>query len=425
MRIGIIIGRIGDVDGVALETEKWIKVLQRMGHTVYILSGRFRDHIVGPDNETLLSTLSFFSPECEWEQSRAFFFPNDDPRELIYHLEQASSRVARKIFRWVLDNKIEMVISENASALPCHLSMGLGIKKALGVMDIPVISHDHDFHWERGDRYTTPHKSIQKMIDESFPLRLPNVVHAVINRYSQQEIKKRFNREAVVVPNVMDFSEPYGERDSYNRDMLQELKFEKEAIPLFQITRIVKRKGIEVAIELVHRLQDSRFKLIITGSFADDERKGYYKELLGYIKKHRLGKQVLFGHKRILSERGATYHKKKIYSLSDAYANAAACTYFSTYEGFGNAFVECVLAKKPIFVNNYQPVYWPDIGSLGFKTVQLEDNNLTDEAVSEIGEILRKPKLQKEIVEHNYKLGKEHFSLDVLEEKLAELLGKF
>ena len=37
MNVGIIIGRIGDVDGVALETEKWIEVLQKMGHKIFIL----------------------------------------------------------------------------------------------------------------------------------------------------------------------------------------------------------------------------------------------------------------------------------------------------------------------------------------------------------------------------------------------------
>ena len=58
-------------------------------------------------------------------------------------------------------------------------------------------------------------------------------------------------------------------------------------------------------------------------------------------------------------------------------------TYFSEYEGFGNAFVEAVLARKPIFVNNYQPVYWPDIGSKGFRTVQIENGELSDEAVAE------------------------------------------
>ena len=40
VKVGIIIGRIGDVDGVALETEKWIDVLERLGHTCFVLSGR-------------------------------------------------------------------------------------------------------------------------------------------------------------------------------------------------------------------------------------------------------------------------------------------------------------------------------------------------------------------------------------------------
>ena len=82
MKIGIIIGRIGDVDGAALETEKWISILKEMGHEIFILSGRFKKSIIGKDKETLLPGLSFFSPECEWEQNRSFFFPPDEPSEL-------------------------------------------------------------------------------------------------------------------------------------------------------------------------------------------------------------------------------------------------------------------------------------------------------------------------------------------------------
>ena len=90
-------------------------------------------------------------------------------------------------------------------------------------------------------------------------------------------------------------------------------------------------------------------------------------------------------------------------------------------EGFGNAFVEAVLAKKPIFVNNYKPVFMPDIGSKGFKTVMLEDNNLTNEKVKQMAEIIYNPKLCKEIAEYNFILGKKYFSFDVLEEKLKQL----
>ncbi len=421
MRIGIIIGRIGDVDGVALETEKWIEVLQRMGHEIFIMSGRFKRSIVGEKNETIVPSLSFFSPQCEWEQKRAFFYPDEDPSMLINHLEYESDIVAIQIFKWMLKKKIDVILSENASALPCHLSMGMGIKKAVERTGIPLVTHDHDFAWERGDRYKTPHKPIREIIDTTFPINSKGVKHAVINTPAKHELRKMVNIDSIVVPNVMDFNEPYGEIDNYNSDLLQHFGFKKNIIPMFQITRIVRRKGIETAIELVDRLNDNRIRLIITGSAADDERFGYYKVLKEMISQRKLEDKVHFAHHHISPFRGKSYDGGKIYSLSDAYAHSAACTYFSTYEGFGNAFVECILAKKPIFVNNYKPVYWPDIGSKGFKTVMLEDNNLTDDAVEEAREILTKPDLQKEIAEYNFNLGKKHFSYEVLEEKLSEL----
>ena len=83
MNIGVIIGRIGDIDGVSLETGKWIHVLkERMGHEIFIISGRYTNNIIEDDRQELLPALSFFSPECEWEQKRAFYFPDEDPSDL-------------------------------------------------------------------------------------------------------------------------------------------------------------------------------------------------------------------------------------------------------------------------------------------------------------------------------------------------------
>lgn len=423
LNIGIIIGRIGDVDGVALETEKWITVLKEMGHEIFILSGRYKHNIVKKENETLCPALSFFSPECEWEQNRAFYFPEYDPDELLKHLDTTSDRIAVEIFKWTLKNDIDVILAENNTALPSHLSMGIGIKKVINKSGIPLIAHEHDYLWERGDRYKTPHKELEEIITNTFPLIGKNVKHAVINLHSQKQLKKRFNSDSIIVPNVMDFNKPYAVKDDYNRNLKSSFGFKEEDVLMFQITRIVERKGIEVAIELVKKLDDERIKLIITGSAADDARKGYYKQLVDYINKNHLKEQIIFGHHTILNNRGITFDNKNVYSLSDAYANAVATTYFSTYEGFGNAFVESVLAKTPIFVNNYKPVYWPDIGSKGFKTVQLEDNILTDHAVKDMKRILFDTEEQKEIADFNFKLGKKYFSYDILREKLEELFG--
>ncbi len=422
MNIGIIIGRIGDVDGVGLETEKWIHVLEQMGHDVYILSGMFKRSVVSPDRQTYLSILSFFSPECEWEQNRAFFYPPDDPDELLFRIDNNAHRIATEIFGWVLRNRIDVILSENASALPCHLSMGLGIKMAVEKMDIPVVTHDHDFAWERGSRYHSPFHEIGKLVSESFPLRPSDQIHhATISSAAKIELNNRYGIDAEIVPNVMDFEQPFAHNDDYNHDLLREIGFEDGDIPMFQITRIVERKGIETAIDLVDRLPDDRVKLVVTGSAADDERKGYFKQLMERVAERDLGDRVHFAYRRILSHRGKTFDGRKIYSLSDAYASAVACTYFSTYEGFGNAFVEAVLARRPVFVNNYKPVYWLDIGSKGFKTVMIEDNQLNDQAVQDVDAILHDEELRRDITEHNFKLGRELFSFQVLERKLVSL----
>ncbi|HIN39825.1 MAG TPA: glycosyltransferase [Flavobacteriales bacterium] len=422
MKIGIIIGRIGGVDGVALETEKWIQVFQRMGHEVFILSGQFEERELDVMHETLYPVLSFFSTECEWEQDAAFFNPVKDPSQLVEAINSVSDDISNRILSWIDEKEIDVLLSENASALPSHLSMALGIWKAVESCGLPTLTHDHDFHWERGDRYKSPHDDINEMVEKYFPLNLPNVKHAVINLHAQKRLKERYGIESLVVPNVMDFDMPYGFKTEGNKNLLKDLGFTNGAIPVFQITRIVERKGIEVAIELIHKLQDQNVKLVITGNHNDDEGGKYYRQLINQIHDLKLNNQVVFASNLIQNHSWQGHHGSVKYSLSDAYAYANSCTYFSTYEGFGNAFVEAILAKTPVFVNNYEPVFMPDIGSKGFKVVMLEDNKLTDKAIEQMKEIIYNPKLSQEIGAFNFELGKKHFSYDVLQEKLEQLL---
>jgi hypothetical protein len=421
MRIGVIIGRYEDIDGVSLETEKWINVLERMGHTIHILAGGYPNYYRNSLHHSTLPSLSFFSPECEWEQKRAFFYPDEDPDELLSHLERTAQRLTKEIFKWIVSNKLETLLIENASALPCHLSMGMAVKNIIDYGALQVVTHDHDFSWERGKRYKSPHKQVMDIIHDTFPPKNRHVKHAVINLDAKEYLMKSYGIDSVVVPNVMDFSAPYAKKDNYNKNLLERLGLGKNDMALFQMTRIVKRKGILTAIDLVHRLHNPHIKLVISGTAADDERLGYYKTLLSKIRKHKLQDNVVFADHFISHRRSKTKKGEPVYSLSDAYAHATACTYFSEYEGFGNAFVESVLAKRPIFVNNYKPVYWPDIGSKGFQTVMIENGKLTDDAVSQIDRIIHDKKLCKEIAEYNFALGKKYFSFEVLEELLTGL----
>lgn len=432
MKIGIIIGRIGGVDGVALETEKWIEVLHRMGHSIFILSGAFEERftkgnasvqtLVPPAQRTLDELLYFFHPAIIEEQELAFSSENSSEEKLLTLLKSNTNQISKTITNWVEKNRLDLVISENASALPMHLSLGSAVKDSLEKLSLPVVTHDHDFWWERKGRYDTPYHRVRSMIEESFPLRLPHSRHAVINSAAKATLKEKYNREASVVPNVMDFNVPFGEKTESNRDFREELGFKTDDILLLQVTRVVRRKGIETALEVLKRLDDKRFQLLITGSDQDEPGGSYFTELSERASKLGISKQVHFVSDRVQNESYTNSKGKKVYSLSDAYAHGTAACYFSTYEGFGNAFVECVAARKPIFVNNYKPVYWPEIGSRGFKTVQIEDSIVNETALKEMYSILLDPILQRDIAEFNFELGKKYFSYEVLEEKLRILL---
>jgi glycosyltransferase involved in cell wall biosynthesis len=420
MRIGVVIGRIGGIDGVALETEKWIHVLRDLGHDVFVLTGELEASCEGA---SVLPELAFSHLETIREQEDAFFVQNADEAELMDRLHSGADYIEREVLRWIRDTRIELLITQNCTVLPCHLRMGMAMKKVIERTGIPTIAHDHDFYWERGDRYATRYGGVQDIIAECFPPNLPNLAHVVINSYCQDSLRRERDMDALVIPNVMDFDNGFGQLDAFNRSLPTDLGHDLDDILLFQVTRIVRRKGIETAIELIERLDDPRFKLIVTGTATDDREGEYLKALQAQARELPRPDQVQFAGDYFGNVRVSSNGSEPVFSLSDGYAHADACTYFSSYEGFGNAFVEALAARVPIFVNNYKPVYWPDIGSKGFKTVQIEDNVLSDQAVDEIREILTDSALRADIVDFNFDLGREHFSYQVLSDLLAPLVG--
>lgn len=418
MRIGFVLGRIGGVDGVALETDKWIHVLRRMGHEVRILTGELEAPREGAE---VLPGLAFTAEATVREQQEAFLAPGRPEGEVVAEVEGRAAELADSIEAWMRRESIDWLVSENATALPYHLSLGIGLTRVMQRSGIRALAHDHDFAWERGERYVSPYPGITALVEECYPPRLDNLAHAVINTYARDTLRERFGIDAAVVPNVMDFEEPFAVRDEVNAGMLEDLGLPADAVALFQVTRIVRRKGIETAIELVARLGDPRVHLVVTGQANDDFSDDYLKELKAQASRRGVAERVHWVGHRFAVERGEAADGSVLYGLEDAYARAAAMTYFSTYEGFGNAFVEAVLARVPVFVNDYEPVYTPDIGSKGFETVMIRDSELTDEAVAAARAVLSDPELRERQVERNFELGRQHFSYEVLERLLTEL----
>jgi glycosyltransferase involved in cell wall biosynthesis len=187
---------------------------------------------------------------------------------------------------------------------------------------------------------------------------------------------------------------------------------------ILQPTRIVQRKGIEHAIELVKKLKDSRNKLVVSHE-AGDEGFEYVEWLKEYAHEHEVNLRLVTT--RIADPWSNNGNGQAEYSLWDVYPFADFITYPSLYEGFGNAFLEAVYFCCPIVVNSYS-IYTIDIKPKGFSVIEL-DGYVTDEAVRKTKKILIDPELRKKMVTHNYETARKYYSYSVLGKKLKNLIS--
>jgi glycosyltransferase involved in cell wall biosynthesis len=214
----------------------------------------------------------------------------------------------------------------------------------------------------------------------------------------------------------MDFENPPEAPDAYTADVRASLGLAEGELFVLQPTRVVKRKGIEHAIELVYRL-NRKAKLVISHA-SGDEGHDYEQRIRAYSR--MMGVDTRFVSTIIGEERGQTAHGRKIYTLEDIYPHADLVTYPSNFEGFGNAFLEAVYFRKPIVVNTYS-IYQMDIKPKGFEVIEI-DGYVTEETVRRTREILNDPVRRRNMVDRNYEIATKCFSFLVLRRKLINLI---
>lgn len=397
-----------------MEVAKWVQVLQRLGHKAYFCAGELGGYAV---KGTRIPELHFQNEAIQQINGRAFGKDTDiDPRHLLDEIGLLGSELRVPLLEFIRANRLDLIIVQNALAIPMNLPLGVCLTGLIAEEKIPTIAHHHDFYWER-ERYQT--NAILDFLDTYFPPDIATIRHVTINTIARNRLKQRRGIDSAVIPNVFDFATPPRSLDDYNQDFREALGLNAATPLIVQPTRVIQRKGIELAIELVSRLGSSAKRLFITHS-ATDEGLDYWR----WIKREArmMGVSLeLIDH--LTGEERRRQNGKKIYSLADAYLNADLITYPSVYEGFGNALIESVYYKRPVVVNRY-PVYNSDIRPLGFQFIEL-DGYVDDRAIDQVMQIIRSPVSADKMVEGNFAIAREHFSLETLEIKLKQLLASF
>jgi mannosylglucosylglycerate synthase len=414
MHIGFIATRLSGTDGVSLEVAKWARVLGRLGHETFYCAGELGGYAA---EGTLVPKMYFLDEDIQQINGRAFGLNADkNPHQLLDEISLLASELQDPIRQFIRVNHLDLIIVQNALAIPMNLPLGVCLTGLITETGIPTIAHHHDFYWER-ERYQA--NAFLDFLDTYFPPNLPSIQHVTINTIAQNRLKQRRKIDSVVIPNVFDFAAPPPILDEYNRGFRRALGLAESTPFILQPTRVIQRKGIELAIELVSRLGLGAKRLFITHS-AGDEGFAYWRWV---ERESRMMDVSLELVDHITSDERGQVNGHKIYSLADAYLNADLITYPSIYEGFGNALIEAVYYKRPVVVNRY-PVYNSDIRPLGFQFIEL-DGFVDDRAVNQTLQVIQRSQDRDEMVERNFDIASKNFSLETLETKLSQVLASF
>ncbi len=411
-KIGFISTRIAGTDGVSLETYKWAKVLERNGYECFYFAGQLDT----PEERSFLEPKAHFEyPEIE-EINRLIFGNTKRKRWLTEKIHELAKELKDRLYEFYDKFKIDLIIPENALAIPLNIPLGIAITEFIAETEIPCIAHHHDFSWER-NRFLV--NAVQDYILYAFPPNLPSIRHVVINSMASRQLSYQRGVSNVVIPNVFDFANPPYEDNPKATQLRKELGFDEDDLFILQPTRVVPRKWIERSIELVSLLDIKKKRLVISHE-SGDEGDIYQERIKEYAE--RLGVELIFIGKKVGPMRMFDVKSDREYSIDDAYQAADIVSYPSGYEGFGNAFLEAIYFKKPIVVNRYS-IFIEDIEPYGFEVIKFE-SFITKEVISQLKDFLRPGKLIS-IVEKNYEIGRRFFSFEVLEDRLLNLIKSF
>ena len=409
--IGFVSTRFAGQDGVSLESAKWAEVLWEDRHVSFWYSGK-SDRAA--EISHVVPEAYFGFSENEWINDRVWGHDKRS-RFVTERIRDLAEYIKGTLYRFVDKFDIDILIPQNALAIPMNLPLGIALTEFISETRLPSIAHHHDFFWER-TRFSV--NAVPEYLDMAFPPDLSNVRDVVINQEAQEQLALRKGISSLVIPNVFDFENPPAPPDEYAADVREELGLSPEDIFILQPTRVVPRKGIEQAIKLVSLLKNPNCKLVISHEAGDE---GY--EYLGMLQQLAREEEVdlrivadRVGEVRQLDSRGC-----KVYTLWDLYPHADFVTYPSLYEGFGNALLEAIYFRKPVLINRYS-IFVRDIEPKGFNLLTM-DGFVTPALAEKVGEILDNETLRKQVVDHNYEVARQFFSYAVVRRNLRALIS--
>ena len=447
-KIGFFHYQLGLTDGVSLEVEKWKTVLERMGHQVQLFAGRF-----GADQGILVPELYHHTPEIEEINQNVLGLSHSlTTEELGFQIGEQKEVVKAVLRKVIAEHDLDLMIVDNIWSVAMNIPAAIALKEIQAELGLPAIAHHHDFYWEKKIKPDLSDSLVKEILDTDLPPTSADIKHVVINSLARASLDGYKGIRSTIIPNVFDFTGPGWAVDSYNQDFRQAIGLNEGDICILQATRVIPRKGIELAIDLVAALNapqrreilqergladgraftENKIVLVLAGYDREDLTGTYLQRLK--VKAEELGVDLRHIDTLVGPARDNT-SGKKIYSFWDTYTIADLITYPSLWEGWGNQLLEAFRAKLPVVLFEY-PVYLEDIKDKGFDVISLGSvvksrdrldlaeisTKMLQDAADRCVAYLTDRQVREQSVDKNYRIAKQNYAYETLENDLGPLL---
>jgi len=335
-----------------------------IGGAEYIVESQARlFHKYGADVRILVGQGNQFHDDIPVYQLEQL--SSDHPRrdrinqELLYGEDEAFHEAVREIEQMVEKrlNGDNTWIIHNFLTMPFNLPATQALRNLVERTSAQVFPWTHDIAW-LDDEYQLSDYYPENLLKKPAPV----TAYVVISEYRKRQLRNVFDSEETpelkVIPDAVDVGE-FHQLDPIIENIYRDHQMYRDDIVAIYPTRIVKRKNIELSLQIVNELKQmgNNIHFVITGppDPHNPSSRDYFENLLDMRERLNLKKQVIFCYELEdpLSEGPLeiSYNRiRQLYRISDLLLMTPR------EEGFGIPLLEAAVSRLRVCC--------PDIGPL-------------------------------------------------------------
>lgn len=410
MLIGLIHYKTG-TDGVSLEMQKRAKIFKSLGaRPVTITGSKEADYFVPEIGVERKKIIQFNKYAFEKENQKK-------AEKLFFEMEK---KAEKKLLKTMTELKPDFLVAHNLFSLAYNLPASSALAKVIKEKNIKTEAVHHDFWWDR-EIFKSDNLFTRKLLLELLPPAIPQIFsHVTINSIERKNLLKRKGIKAKQFGDIFDFENS----DRHSKEKIKKmLKLKDNEIVLLQASRVLKRKAIEVSIDIAKEFEKSTGKKTVI-LLTNPPEKYVDTDYFDKIKKYALKKNIKLIH---------AFKKTKKLSFFEFYKIADFAVYPTIKEGFGNQFLEAVYYKTIPIIFEY-PVFRIDLKKEGYYYISLGSKYLKKnemikipfkkmkKATLQMEQYLKNKEKQEKHTEHNYKKAEQNHSPQNLKKHYSRTL---